>query len=263
MAAQNTWRLTFSESNGGTYIQLTEVAFLDSGGNDLSVGGVALASSFYGGGYEAAKAFDKSNGTDWCSAAAVTPPHWLQYTHATPVEAAQVRITCSASSAWLPPNISTISLRAGASQEDRYDLSVASGSFSPSAVVVLNATPYVPPKGSLHPSAIVLSGGASSPAGPVLSPTAVQIDRQDGGLYRIVGDTKKRGTLAPLRRRVQLYNQRDNRLIRETWSDAATGDYVFDNIKGGPGVLYFVCAFDHTNTDKAVIADQLVPEPMP
>lgn len=116
---------------------------------------------------------------------------------------------------------------------------------------------------TITPSAIILSGGASSPPGPVLSPAAVQIDRQDGGLYRIVGDTKKRNSLAPLRRRVQLYNQRDGRLVRETWSDAATGDYVFDNIKGGPGVLYFVCSFDHTNTDKAVIADQLPAKPMP
>ena len=113
------------------------------------------------------------------------------------------------------------------------------------------------------PLALLLSGGPSAPAGPVLSPTAVQIDLQDGGLYRIVGDTKKRNSLAPLRRRVQLYNQRDSRLIRETWSDAATGDYAFNNVRGGDGTTYFVAGFDHTNTDKAVIADQLVPEPMP
>lgn len=137
------------------------------------------------------------------------------------------------------------------------------GSGGPLPVPTENFPPLAPIGMHQPVPAIYLSGGPSAPAGPVLSPTAVQIDRQDGGLYRIVGDTKKRNSLAPLRRRVQLYNQRDNRLIRETWSDAATGDYAFNNVRGGDGTTYFVAGFDHTNTDKAVIADQLVPEPMP
>ena len=126
-------------------------------------------------------------------------------------------------------------------------------------------TPDATPVRALPPMAAVqLSGGMAGNAGPTLSPTATALDLQDAGPYRITGSVKKKATPnAPLRRRVQLYNQRDNRLIRETWSDATTGVYTFNNIKGGPGVLYFVCAFDHTNTDKSVIADQLAPEPMP
>jgi hypothetical protein len=123
------------------------------------------------------------------------------------------------------------------------------------------------PDGILSPASIHLSGGASAPAGPVLSPAAVQIDRQDGGLYRIPNPRwvkeKALPANAPLRRRVQLYNQRDGRLIRETWSDAATGDYAFDNIRGGDGTTYFVVGFDHTEQYRGVIADNLTPEPMP
>lgn len=262
MPAQSTWRLIFTSSNGSIYIQLTEVAFLDAAGNDLAVGGIASASSTYGAGYEAAKAFDKSAAADWCTAVREPPPHWLQYTHATPVEVAWVRITCSAKSEWLPPNAYTISLRAGANQEDRYDLSIASGAFSPNAVVVLNVTPHIPPQGSLQPGAIVMSGGLSAPAGPVLQPQALRLDMQDVGMYRIYGTVKKKATQAPLRRRVQLLHQRGSRLVRETWSDASTGAYSFDYIKGGPDELYFVCAFDHTNTDLAVIAEKLIPEAM-
>lgn len=262
MTAQNTWRLAFSASNGGTYIQLTEVAFLDSGGNDLSVGGVALASSTYGGGYEAAKAFDKSNGTDWCTVYGGVPA-WLQYTHSAPVDVAKVRITCSATLAWLPPNVGALGLLAGANQQDRYDLSVASGSFTPSAVVVLNATPYVPPRASLQPGAIVLSGGASAPAGLVLAPPAVRIDQQDSGLHRLYGTVELAGTPnLLLRRRVQLWNQRDGRLIRETWSDATTGAWSFDYIRGGDGTRYCVVTYDHTGQKQAQIADNLEPEAM-
>ena len=59
MSMAAAWRLYFAESAGGAYIVLAEVAFLDSSGNDLSVGGTPSASSQYGAGYEVARAFDK------------------------------------------------------------------------------------------------------------------------------------------------------------------------------------------------------------
>lgn len=265
MSAQNTWRLIFASSNGGVFIELTEVAFLDGAGNDLTVGGIASASSFYGAGYGAANAFDKSVANDWCSAAGAPFPHWLQYAHAAPVDVAQVRITCSSSSAWLPPSVEAIELRAGSSQQDKYSLSIASGSFAPGAVVLLNVTPYVAPTATLSPSAVYLSGGASAPAGPLLPPLATTHDLQDGGGYCIYGTTvldgKPLDTL--VRRRVQLYNQRDGRMIREVWSDDTTGDYSFGGIRGGDGTRYFVASFDHAQDKRAVIADGLVPEVMP
>ena len=125
------------------------------------------------------------------------------------------------------------------------------------------ATPPAP-RGIAQAPAIVLSGGASAPAGPVLAPAAITRDMQDGGGYCIYGTTELDAdpTDVPVRRRVQLYNQRDGRLVRETWSDAATGAYRFDHIRGGDGTRYFVVAFDHTGDKRAVVADNLVPEVM-
>lgn len=112
--------------------------------------------------------------------------------------------------------------------------------------------------------AVYLSGGASAPAGPVIQPLAASQDLQDGGGYCIYGTTELDAdpTDVPVRRRVQLYDQRDGRLVRETWSDAATGSYRFDHIRGGDGTRYFAVAFDHTGDKRAVVADNLLPEVM-
>lgn len=94
--------------------------------------------------------------------------------------------------------------------------------------------------------------------------TVPTFDMEDAGAFRIVGTVKEKNTPAntPLRRRVQLFNQRSGRLIRETWSDAATGAYSFNGIKGGPE-RYFVVAFDYAENYRAVIADNLQAEAMP
>lgn len=145
MGAQSAWRLAFSASQGGQYIQLTEVAFLDGSGADLSVGGAPSASSEYSSTYSAAKAFDKSLSTDWCTVSGALPA-WLQYTHASAVDVAQVRIVCSANSSWLPSGAEQLGLYAGSLQQDRYSLALVSGSFVPNATVVLSVSPYIPPQ---------------------------------------------------------------------------------------------------------------------
>lgn len=118
---------------------------------------------------------------------------------------------------------------------------------------------------SVTSAAVYLSGGASAPAGPVLQPLTATQDLQDGGGHCIYGTTEMDAdpTDVPVRRRVQLYRQRDGRLVRETWSDAATGAYRFDQLRGGDGTRYFVVAFDHTGDKRAVVADNLIPEVMP
>lgn len=121
---------------------------------------------------------------------------------------------------------------------------------------------------------IFLSGSSAGDTIPVLPPTTIHLDRQDANgtetnapatRYRIPGPRwvkeKTASTNVPLRRRVQLYNQRDSRLVREVWSDPVTGEYSFDNIRGD--TTYFVIAFDHTGHYRAVIADNLTPEPIP
>lgn len=124
------------------------------------------------------------------------------------------------------------------------------------------------------PAPLILSGGSAGDTIPVLPPTTIHLDRQDANgtetnapatRYRIPGPRwvkeKTASTNVPLRRRVQLYNQRDSRLVREVWSDPVTGEYSFDNIRGD--TTYFVIAFDHTGHYRAVIADNLTPEPIP
>lgn len=144
------------------------------------------------------------------------------------------------------------------------DFTPPTAPFPDSPVGAALATPPAP-RGIAQAPAIVLSGGASAPAGPVLQPVAATQDLQDGGGFRIYGTTELDAdpTDVPVRRRVQLYSQRDGRLVRETWSDAATGAYRFDRVRGGDGTRYFVVAFDHTRDKRAVVADNLVPEVMP
>lgn len=93
-------------------------------------------------------------------------------------------------------------------------------------------------------------------------PDVVAIDGEDGGWHRIVGTVKEKNLPAntPLARKVQLYHQTSGRLVRETWSAPGNGSYSFNEIHGGQP--YFVVAFDHTGTYRAVIADNLLPEAM-
>lgn len=65
----------------------------------------------------------------------------------------------------------------------------------------------------------------------------------------------------PVWRRVRLFDKRDNRLVREVWSDPATGAYSFDYIN--PSRQYVVVSYDHTGVYNAEVLDALVPELMP
>ena len=107
MSAHKSWRLTFAGSNDGTFVQLTEVTFLDQAGADVSVGGTAGASSVFSGAYAAANAFDKSLSTDWSTAANDFPAR-LWYTRTTAVDVRTVRIRCGTASAYLPRSMADI-----------------------------------------------------------------------------------------------------------------------------------------------------------
>lgn len=87
------------------------------------------------------------------------------------------------------------------------------------------------------------------------------IDMLDGGNYKVTGTTKVIGPpLTPIRVKVWLCDRLSGRVVREVWSDAATGAYVFERVRIGP---YYVVSLDHTGTFNAVIADHPVPEVMP
>lgn len=106
---------------------------------------------------------------------------------------------------------------------------------------------------------------ASSEAGftsPQVEEFQLFIDIEDGGVGRITGTVKEKGSPAntPLRRRVVLQSHRDKRTVRETISDAGTGVYEFLEI--AMGRTYDVISYDHTGIYRAVIADNLSPELM-
>ncbi len=89
------------------------------------------------------------------------------------------------------------------------------------------------------------------------------VDPSDGGVYHVVGTVKEKNlpTNTPLHRRVRLIGERDGRFLRETWSDATTGEYEFKNVRGD--ITYTVVSYDHTTLYRAVIADNLLAELMP
>ena len=118
--------------------------------------------------------------------------------------------------------------------------------------------------GPLAPITVLSDPHVGGPSGSILQRR--EISTRDlsefGGAGRIAGSVKAMGTPDfPVWRRVRLFDQRDNRLVREVWSNPVTGDYAFEYIN--PERLYVVIAYDHTGQYNAVISDNLTPEPMP
>ncbi|MFT7722228.1 MAG: LamG domain-containing protein [Roseateles sp.] len=85
-------------------------------------------------------------------------------------------------------------------------------------------------------------------------------DRFCGGRGVVVGTVKEKSSPAnvPLHRKVWLLRERDGIVIREAWSDAATGSYAFTSVDERE--RYTVIAFDHEHNYRAVIADNLIAE---
>lgn len=87
-------------------------------------------------------------------------------------------------------------------------------------------------------------------------------DLNHGGVHKLTGHVAIDSTPTdmPVARRVLLLDERDNRVIRQTWSRASDGYYEFLWILGGR--RYSVLAYDHTNNYRVVGADNRLPEPM-
>lgn len=85
-------------------------------------------------------------------------------------------------------------------------------------------------------------------------------DIEFGGRGSITGTVKRDADPAalPLRRRVRLFDERSGLLVREAWSDAATGAYGFAGLDATR--TYTVVAYDHEHAYRAVIADNMTPE---
>ena len=104
--------------------------------------------------------------------------------------------------------------------------------------------------------------GSPRPAGAASTVirTRVFADVYNGGWGVVLGTVKQKSTPVntPLRRRVVLIDEQSRLVIRETWSDAVTGNYEFRGIK--LGVPYTVLSYDHTHGYRATVADNLFAE---
>ena len=105
---------------------------------------------------------------------------------------------------------------------------------------------------------------ASFPAGvsSIRSAAALKTARdvEFGGSGTVYGTVKRDADPVdlPMRRRVRLFDERSGLLVREAWSDAATGAYSFAGLDASR--TYTVVAYDHDRAYRAVIADNMTPE---
>lgn len=105
------------------------------------------------------------------------------------------------------------------------------------------------------PEALVAGG----PTGYDRGATIGQRNIYQGGSGRVYGTVKEKGTPnAPLWRRVRLFDELNNLLVREQWSDPVTGAYSFDYVDTTR--RYTVLSYDHTGAYRAVVADGQIPE---
>ena len=80
------------------------------------------------------------------------------------------------------------------------------------------------------------------------------------GVGRVYGTVARKTDPAntPLKRKVRLLRERDGLVVRETWSDANTGQYEFRYIDELQ--TWTVIAYDYEQSFNAVIADGITPE---
>ena len=102
--------------------------------------------------------------------------------------------------------------------------------------------------------------------GPILAPRAIVTAKDystEGGRGLIADTVETKATPAnlPIYCRVRLVRDLDGKVIRETWTDPATGAYRFDYFD--ENFTYSVIAYHPTVSLRAVIADHLTPGLMP
>ena len=86
-------------------------------------------------------------------------------------------------------------------------------------------------------------------------PPIARYDTIDGGDKTISGTVYLKGPPQVVAaRRVRLHERLTGRPVRETWSRPADGYYEFTKIKAS---IYYVVAFDHTDTYNAVVKDKV------
>jgi hypothetical protein len=138
----------------------------------------------------------------------------------------------------------------------------ASAEYTGTALLGPNSSrPYGVPLNQSSPTTVNKQTIGDTKSATVAAIGSVR-DLEDGGLYRVSGTVKEKSLPDnhPLRRRVRLVIETSGRIIREVWSDAVTGNYTFDGIRGD--YKYTVISYDHLHNYRAIIADNVIADIM-
>ena len=267
MAAHKWWRVRFTDSTtdalvGRKYLHLAEVKFEDLAGTDLAIGGTALSSSDFSTDYNAANAFDKSEGGNgwssvWSPSVNTSINEWIGYEFPSPVDVKRVRI-------YPLGRLTPVNYRMKVEWSDNGSLWVSEIPFAYIHAGTIEVNQYYE---VIQPSLSVVYKPTkiNRVPGYNLEPqTPQRILFAKGGTWSLETVTTGSGTISgivtieniPGSRRVRLYRKHDGMLIRETWS-AANGAYSFPRID--PNWEYFVVAHDHLRVYNGVIQDMLTP----
>lgn len=253
-------------------MQIPEVSFRGASKQDLSVGGSAFASSEYSGGWVAGNAFDKVVGTAWCTVSGQFPG-WIAYDHVVPVDVHAVSVTWDGYSSYLPRSETDVTIAHsddGVAWSEPVLLVLVDGALQAGATALF--TPIVARPLIFIDAPVVAHVQSGVYTGPYGHAVTTQAPTNQGsysvgllgagvGVVRGVVETKGTHGNTPLRARVRLLRERDGMVYRETWSDANTGAYRFDNVDELE--IYTVLSYHPARDRRAVVADGLMPEVLP
>lgn len=269
MATARYWRLVILANASFGQKTVAELAFLDTGGTDLSTGGTPFASSSFPGAFGPDKAFDRNNTTFWASAnnTSTTPEH-LGYDHGVDVTPVKIRVRwANAGVSPLPPGAEALRVQYSTDNvvwSTSFFLTLTSGAIavdSESEFAILSIDSLTTTSGNGF--CFASSATPTTLAAEYLPDSKHAFrDFEFGGFGRIAGTVKEDGSPdVPVKRRVRLHREQDGLLAREVWSHPTTGAYSFDYIDATK--RYTVITYDYEHDYRAVIADNITPEAMP
>lgn len=122
----STWRAAICSSNYYENVLTTKIPTMTS---NTTPSGTASASSIWGGGLEAYKAFDNNNSTAWASASGKSTGEWLQYTFTNEVKILKMYYYLSSSQTNYPTQLKIQAYYNGA-WNDVKTVSVGKGEFN-------------------------------------------------------------------------------------------------------------------------------------
>ena len=269
MPAARYWRLAVQRTNQNNFFSVAEMSFRDAEGADLSVGGVAIASSFYDSSFAPSMAFDKdlSVSSRWATGLG-NLPCWIGYVHPVAVTPAALWVACDNNAGngtgTMPVSDADVSIEYSVDGErwGRLLWSIQSGGWINGGTIEISIShdsPAAVPLGRSVPMFAHPPGGLQVRNGAALT----VVDVAYGGSGRLWGTTKVKGPASslPAKARVVLLHQRSKMLVREVWSRPATGEFVFENIDTTQQFL--VLAEDAAGNFRPVAASRLVPEVAP